>query len=74
MFLFPFRGPTQAAQAPSPPFGSEALLIIKRIDILYLTLRQIARAKAMLASGYYTQAEVADMFNVSPTTLRKYLN
>lgn len=35
---------------------------------------KIARAKAMLASGYYTQAEVADLFGVSPTTLRKYLD
>ena len=35
---------------------------------------KIARAKAMLASGYYTQAEVAELFDVSPTTLRKYLD
>jgi len=35
---------------------------------------KIARAKAMLASGYYTQAEVAELFGVSPTTLRKYLD
>jgi DNA-binding CsgD family transcriptional regulator len=39
-----------------------------------LTDSKIARAKAMLASGYYTQAEVAEMFDVSPTTLRKYLD
>ena len=35
---------------------------------------KIARAKAMLASGYYTQAEVAEELGVSPTTLRKYLD
>lgn len=34
---------------------------------------KIARAKAMLASGYYTQADVAEQFGISPTTLRKYL-
>lgn len=34
---------------------------------------KIARAKAYLSSGYYTQAEVAEMFGISPTTLRKYL-
>ena len=34
---------------------------------------KIARAKAMLASGYYTQAEVAEMFDISPTTLRRNL-
>ena len=38
-----------------------------------LTESQMARAKAMLASGYYTQADVAEQFGVSPTTLRKYL-
>ena len=35
---------------------------------------QLARAKAMLASGYYTQADVAEQFGISPTTLRKYIN
>ena len=35
---------------------------------------QLARAKAMLASGYYTQADVAEQFGISPTTLRKYLD
>ena len=39
-----------------------------------LTESQMARAKAMLASGYYTQADVAEQFGVSPTTLRKYLD
>ena len=34
---------------------------------------KIARAKAMLASGFYTQAEVAEQFGVSPTTLMKYV-
>lgn len=34
---------------------------------------KIARAKAMLASGYYTQADVAEQFGISPTTLRRYL-
>ena len=34
---------------------------------------KIARAKAMLDSGYYTQADVAEQFGISPTTLRKYL-
>ena len=38
-----------------------------------LSESKIARAKAMIASGYYTQAEVAEEFGVSPTTLRKYL-
>ena len=35
-----------------------------------LTDSQLARAKAMLASGYYTQADVAEQFGISPTTLR----
>lgn len=35
---------------------------------------KIARAKAMLATGYYTQAEVADLFDISATTLMKYVN
>ena len=39
-----------------------------------LTNSQLARAKAMLDSGYYTQADVAEQFGISPTTLRKYLN
>ena len=39
-----------------------------------LTESQMARAKAMLASGYYTQADIADQFGISPATLRKYLN
>ena len=39
-----------------------------------LTDSQLARAKAMLASGYYTQADVAEQFGISPTTLRKYLD
>ena len=38
-----------------------------------MTDSQLARAKAMLASGYYTQADVAEQFGISPTTLRKYL-
>lgn len=38
-----------------------------------LSESKIARAKAYLASGYYTQAEVAEMFDISPSTLRKYL-
>lgn len=39
-----------------------------------LSEAKIARAKAMLASGYYTQADVADQFGVSPTTLMRYVN
>lgn len=39
-----------------------------------LTDSQLARAKAMLSSGYYTQADVAEQFGISPTTLRKYLD
>lgn len=35
---------------------------------------KLARAKAMLATGYYTQAEVAEQFGISPTTLMKYVN
>ena len=35
---------------------------------------KIASAKAKLASGYYTQAEVAEELGISPTTLRKYLS
>lgn len=35
---------------------------------------KIARAKAMLATGYYTQADVAEMFGISPTTLMRYVN
>ena len=35
---------------------------------------KIARAKAMLASGYYTQADVAEQFGISPTTLMRYVN
>lgn len=38
-----------------------------------LSESKIARAKAYLASGYYTQAEVAEIFGISPSTLRKYL-
>lgn len=34
---------------------------------------KIAQAKAKLASGYYTQAEVAKELGISPTTLRRYL-
>ena len=39
-----------------------------------LSESQLARARAMLASGYYTQADVAEQFGISPTTLRKYLD
>ena len=39
-----------------------------------MTDSQLARAKAMLASGYYTQADVAEQFGISPSTLRKYLD
>lgn len=35
---------------------------------------KISRAKAMLATGYYTQADVAEMFGISPTTLMRYVN
>lgn len=35
---------------------------------------RLASARAKLASGYYTQAEVAEELGISPTTLRKYLN
>ena len=34
---------------------------------------KIASAKAKLASGYYTQAEVAEELGISTSTLRKYL-
>ena len=54
------------------------------LDILreYATPRQqkglsdakLARAKAMLATGYYTQADVAEQFGISTTTLMKYVN
>ena len=39
-----------------------------------MTPAKIASAKAKLASGYYTQAEVAEELGISPTTLRKYLD
>ena len=39
-----------------------------------LSSSKIASAKAMLASGYYTQAEIAEQFGISPTTLMKYIN
>ena len=39
-----------------------------------LSEAKIARAKAMLASGYYTQSEIAEQFGISPTTLMKYVN
>lgn len=39
-----------------------------------LSASKIARAKAMLASGYYTQSDVAEVFGVSPTTLMRYIN
>ena len=35
---------------------------------------KISRAKAMLATGYYTQADVAELFGISPTTLMRYVN
>ena len=35
---------------------------------------KIASAKAMLATGYYTQADVAAQFGISTTTLMKYVN
>jgi hypothetical protein len=35
---------------------------------------KIASAKAKLASGYYTQAEVAEELGISTTTLMKYIN
>lgn len=38
-----------------------------------LSMSKIARAKAMLASGFYTQAEIAEQFGISPTTLMKYV-
>jgi len=34
---------------------------------------KIARAKAMLATGYYTQAEIAEQFGISTTTLMKQI-
>lgn len=39
-----------------------------------LSASKIATAKAMLASGYYTQADIAEKFGVSTTTLMKYVN
>ena len=39
-----------------------------------LSSSQLARAKAMLATGYYTQADVAEQFGISPTTLMRYVN
>ena len=39
-----------------------------------LSEAKIARAKAMLASGYYTQADIAEQFGISPTTLMRYVN
>ena len=39
-----------------------------------LSSAKIARAKAMLATGYYTQAEIAEQFGISTTTLMKYVN
>lgn len=38
-----------------------------------LSETKIARAKAMLASGFYTQSEVAEQFGISPTTLMRYV-
>ena len=38
-----------------------------------LSSSKIATAKAMLASGYYTQADIADKLGVSPTTLMRYV-
>lgn len=39
-----------------------------------LSPSRVAWAKAMLATGYYTQAEVAEQFGISATTLMKYVN
>lgn len=39
-----------------------------------LSASKIAMAKAKLASGYYTQAEVAEELGISPTTLMRYVN
>lgn len=39
-----------------------------------LSSAKIASAKAKLASGYYTQAEVAKELGISTTTLMKYIN
>lgn len=38
-----------------------------------LSETKIARAKAMLASGFYTQSEIAEQFGISPTTLMRYV-
>lgn len=38
-----------------------------------LSSSKIASAKAMLASGYYTQQEIAEQFGISPTTLMRYV-
>ena len=38
-----------------------------------LSPAKLASAKAMLSSGYYTQAEVAEKFNISTTSLMRYV-
>jgi len=45
----------------------------KETNYTVMSSANIARARAMLNSGF-TQKEVADMFNISTTTLRKQLN
>lgn len=39
-----------------------------------LSPAKLASAKAMLSSGYYTQAEVAEKFGISASTLMRYVN
>ena len=45
----------------------------KETNYSVMSTANLARARAMLNSGF-TQKEVADMFNISTTTLRKQLN
>lgn len=48
-------------------------MIMPKKQVKGLSSAKIASAKAKLASGYYTQSEVAEELGISPTTLRKYL-
>ena len=47
--------------------------VMPKREIKGLSAAKIASAKAKLASGYYTQSDVAEELGISPTTLRKYL-
>lgn len=48
-------------------------MVMPKKQVRGLSNAKIASAKAKLASGYYTQAEIAEELGISPTTLRKYL-